>query len=135
MEVTTTETASYQIELRIGPAVTGMMTAFPIMSTSDLGQPVDSHLEVHIFEKGTGARLIDIDPLVRLTQHETGSARELATTQESGASQGVSFVRACLISKHREVQPHFGDNLYLPRGTYTITVEVGEETAEAQVSF
>ena len=127
VKVITTETASYQVELWIGPA----QTDFPIMSSSDQGQPVNAHLEVHIFDRGSGSKLTDIIPSVRLTHLVSGISRELAANRESGASQRISFVTACLISKHREVEPHFGDNIYLASGTYNTIVSVGDETAEA----
>ena len=79
--------------------------------------------------------MTDVIPTVRITNQATGASRELAGTQETGASQGVSFVTACLISKHRDVETHFGDNIYLPDGVYTFTVTVGGETAVAEVSL
>ncbi len=129
VKVTTTETTSYQVELWIGPALE--MTDFPLMSSLDQGQPVNRHLEVHIFERGSGSKLTDIIPSVRLTRLVSGISRELAANRESGASQGISFVPACLVSKHREVEPHFGDNIYLASGTYNIIFGVGDEIAEA----
>ncbi len=122
-----TQTTSYRIELGIGPLIT-MMTSFPIMSMMDQGQPVNHHFEVHIFDKSSGAKVKDVIPTVTITDLATGSSRGLATDQATGTSQRVAFVTACLISKHRVVEPHFGDNLYLPDGTYTITVNVGNET-------
>ena len=133
--VTATHTDSYTVELWTGPALTGMMTAFPIMSAMDQGQPVNRHMEIHLFDKNTGAKLIDITPRVKLTDVETGVSREWAATQESGGSLGVAFVTACLISKHREVEPHFGDNIYLRDGAYAVTIGIEDETAEAELSF
>ena len=121
VEQTTTLTASYRVELWTGPALRMMMMSFPIMSAVDQGQPVSRHLEVHIFDRTSGAEVTDVIPEVRITDQVTGASRELAGTQETGASQGVSFVTACLISKHREVQPHFGDNIFLPDGKYTVS--------------
>ena len=131
VEQTITETESYRVELWTGPVLT-MMTPFPIMSMMDQQHPINRHLEVHIFDKGSGAKVTDAIPTVRITDQATGASRDLANSHETGASQGVSFVTACQISKHREVEPHFGDNLYLPAGTYTITVVVGEETAVSE---
>ena len=128
-----TETASFRVEVWTGPLLMMMMmTSFPIMSTMDQQLPVNHHLEVHIFDRSSGAKLTDVVPTVRITDQATGASRDLANSHETGASQGVSFVTACQISKHREVEPHFGDNLYLPDGTYTITVIVGEETAVSE---
>ena len=135
VEQTATLTASYRVELWTGPALTMMMMSFPIMSTVDQGQPVNRHLEVHIFDRNSGADVPGVNPAVRITDKATGASRELAGTQETGASQGVSFVTACLISKHREVQPHFGDNIFLPDGKYTVSVVVGNETAVIEISL
>ena len=77
--------------------------------------------------------MTDIIPTVNITDQTTGISRELADVEETGSSLGVSFVSACLISKHCNVEPHFGDNIYLPEGTYTVTVGVGDETASAEL--
>ena len=132
---TTTQTASYRVEIWSGPTLTMMMTSFPIMSSIDQGQPVNRHLEVHIFDKISGTKLTDIVPSVSLTHLGTGVSRELADVQETGAALGVSFVTACQLSKHREIEPHFGDNIYLQEGTYTVIIGVAEETAEAEITF
>ena len=134
VEQTATQSASYRVELWTGPALTVTMS-FPTMSVMDQGQPVNRHLEIHIFDKNSGAKVTEMIPTVNITDQATGASRELADVQETGASLGVSFVSACLISKHREGEPHFGDNIYLPDGTYSITVAVGDETAVVQLSL
>ena len=131
----TTQTASYRVELWTGPTLTMMMASFPIMSSTDQGQLVNRHLEVHIYDKSSGAKLTDIVPLVRLTHRETGVSRDLAGDQETGSSLGVSFLTACQISKHRAVEPHFGDNIYLQEGTYSVIIDVAGEAAEAEITF
>ena len=123
VDQTAAQTASYRIELWTGTALMMMMmmmmmmTEFPIMSTMDQGQPVNQHLEIHIFNKSSGAKVTDIIPVVNITNQVTGASRDLADARETGASQGVSFVTACQVSMHREVEPHFGDNIYLPNGS------------------
>jgi hypothetical protein len=134
VEQTAIQTASYRIELWTGPALT-MTMSFPNMSAMDQGQPVNRHLEIHVFDRSSGGKETGLIPSVSITDKATGVSRELAESRETGASLGVSFVTACLISKHREVEPHFGDNLYLPNGNYTITVGVGTETATAEISL
>ena len=59
------QTASYRIEIWTGPALTmmTMMEAFPIMSTMDGGQPVNRHLEVHIFDRSTGEDVTSLTPV------------------------------------------------------------------------
>ncbi|MBI3935049.1 MAG: hypothetical protein HY316_10190, partial [Acidobacteria bacterium] len=99
----TTETPSYRIKIRTGPMVTMTMTA---MTMTDEGQPVNRHLEVHIFDRNSGAQVKDLIPKVTITDQATGTSR------------GLPNVTACLESKHLEVEPHFGDNLYLPDGKY-----------------
>lgn len=110
----TTDTSSYRIKIRIGPKVTMAATS---MTTVDQRRPVNRHLEVHIFDKKSGAEVKTVVPAVRITN------------QGSGTSRGLPNVKACLVSKHRETEPHFGDNLYLANGTYTVTVSVGKEIA------
>lgn len=108
----TTETGSYRIRLRIGPKVPMAMTT---MTTVDQGQSVNRHLEVHIFDRKSGAEVKAAVPVIRITNRETGTSR------------GLHNVKACLVSRHREAEPHFGDNLYLPSGTYTVAISVGQE--------
>ena len=131
------QTASYRIEIWTGPALTmmTMMEAFPIMSIMDRGQPVNRHLEVHIFDRSTGEDVTSLTPVVRITNQATWESRELPGEQEIGISEGVSFVTACRISGHREIQPHFGDNIYLPDGKYTVTVDAAGETASIEISL
>lgn len=114
----TAETASYRIKLRSGPMVT-MPTSMTMsaMATADQGQPVNRHLEVHIYDKGTGRELKEVVPTVTMTDQATGAPRRLPD------------VLACMISNHREIEPHFGDNLYLADGKYTVAVAVGDQIA------
>ena len=130
-----TDTASYKISLEIGPVVSmltsdeGMqvMGAMTGMTFLDQGQAVDHHLEVHVFDKSSGARMTDITPTVTITDQATGTSRQFsANVHPSGE---VPFVLACMTSKHRETERHFGDNLYLLDGKYTITIGIGNETS------
>ena len=124
----TTETASYRIVTRVGPKVSmEVMRMGATMTTVDQGQPVNHHIEVHVFDKTSGAETKDLAPAVAITDTSTGESRELAVdVHDSGE---VPYVRACLLSDHRATEPHFGDNLYLRDGTYAVSVGVGEETA------
>lgn len=107
-------TASYIIKIRIGPKVTMSNSS---MSSTDQGKPVNRHLEVHTFNKSTGEEIKNLVPAVRVTNQATGSSHLLTN------------LVACRVSRHRETEPHFGDNVYLPDGAYTITVTVGKDTA------
>ena len=124
----TTETESYRITLRAGPNVTmDVMKMGATMTTVDQGQAVNHHFEVHIFEKGSGAEVKDLVPTVRITDPVTKDSREFAASLHPSGQ--VPYVTACLLSNHRVKQPHFGDNLYLRDGTYTVTVGVGSDSA------
>ena len=110
----TTQTASYKVKIRVGPTVTMAMSTMTMM---EQGRPVNRHIEVYIFNKGTGTEVKDVIPTVRIKDQAKGTSRALAN------------VMACRVSRHREIEPHFGDNIYLPDGKHTITVSVGKETA------
>lgn len=97
----TAQTASYVVKIRTGPKVTMSMST---MTVTDQGKPVNRHLEVHIFNRKTRAEVKEPVPEVRIAD------------QATGASRALTNLMACRISKHREVEPHFGDNVYLPDG-------------------
>ena len=124
----TSQTASYRITLRMGPVVSmDVMQSGAPMTTVDRGQPVNHHLEVHVFDKSSGAEVKDLVPSVTITDLETGDAREFAVDRHPNGE--VPFVTACLLADHRVEEPHFGDNLHLRDGTYTIAIGVGNESA------
>ena len=116
----TTETASYLINLVIGSVVTMPMSQ---MTTEDQGQPVNHHLEVHIYDKGSGDLVLDVVPIVIIRDLATGNSRLIRSQPQS------VFLLACVVSEHDVPVPHFGDNLYLPDSTYTFTVNVSNEAA------
>ncbi|MBI4203181.1 MAG: hypothetical protein HY532_08735, partial [Chloroflexi bacterium] len=114
----TTTTNSYRIVLRIGPPVA--MTAMQpgaMMAVVDQGQQVNHHLEIYVFDRLSNAEVRTHTPIVTIAD------------QARGIPRGLPDVRACLLANHRVTEPHFGDNLYLADGAYTITVGVGSETA------
>lgn len=120
----TNQTSSYGIKLEIGPKVTMPASAMTIaMATMDQGQPVNRHLEVHIHDKNNGAQIIDAIPTVSITDKTTGTLRT------------VPNVLACMTLKHREIEPHYGDNLYMTDGSYTVTVSIGDERTSFEVSL
>ena len=110
----TVQTASYAIKIRIGPKVSMAMSS--VMTVTDQGKPVNRHMEVHIFGRRSGAEIKDVVPIVKITGPD-------------GSSRQLSNITACRVSKHRETELHFGDNIYLPEATYTITVKVRRESA------
>ena len=132
----TSQTASYRIKLRTGPGLSQemmLMEAAAAMTAVDQGQPVNRHLEVHIFDKKSGTKVKNLVPAVRITHSATGDSRELpADLHPSGE---IPYVTACLLTNHRVKEPHFGDNLYLSNGEYSVTVSVGDETALFEISL
>ena len=137
VERTEALTDTYRVEVWMGSELTSMMmtTAFPVMSVMDGGRPVNRHIEIHIFDKGSETRVTDLVPTVSISNGTTGVTRELAKTQVEGGFKGTSFITASQISGHRDQEPHFGDNIYLPDGPYTVTVGVGDETATFDLSL
>jgi len=124
-------TASYTIVLGIGPVETMLMPdqvkgatsgevmapmpgmPMPTMMMTDHGQPVNHHLEVHIANKATGAVVMDRMPMITIID-SMGISRALDSMAMYGVMEGVS-------------DWHFGNNVYLGDGTYTISVQVGNE--------
>lgn len=118
----TTQTASYRVKVRTGPMVAlAVMGQEATMTLVDQGQPVNRHLEVYIFDRTSGAEVKTTVPRVKISQ------------QTTKLSRGLLNVEACLLANHRITDPHFGDNLYLPDGKYTITVSVANESASFEV--
>ncbi len=127
-------TAHYKIVLSIGAAAT-MLTpaqaagatageamvampgmAMPAMAMTDQGQPVNHHLEVAVLDKTSGQVLTDPMPTITITNDATGGTRPL----QAALMYDVQVGRSDL---------HFGNNVYLADGTYTITAVVNGETA------
>jgi len=125
-------TASYTIVLGIGPVETMLMPdqaqgatsgevmaqmpgmPMPTMMPTDQGQPVNHHLEVHIANIATGAVITDRMPTITITDAQ-GMSRPLdAVMAMYGVTTGIS-------------DWHFGNSVYLPDGTYSIRVQVGNE--------
>ena len=110
-EERTIQTASYTIKIRTGPVVSMADLA---MTVIDQGMPVNRHIEIHVFRAGTDVEAKDLIPVFQITDQLTGVTRALVN------------ITACLTANHRITEPHFGDNVYLPAGMYTISVTVGE---------
>lgn len=136
--VTSTQiTASYTVALSIGPVAT-MLTpdqaagahagevivpmpgmAMPSMDTMmlDNGMMANRHLEVHFTSTASGQPVTDMVPAVSITSEPGGSTRTLDNVMAMyDVATGMSDL-------------HFGQNVYLPDGTYTITVTLNGETA------
>lgn len=87
------------------------------MTMTDQGRPVSHHLQIHIYDRASGVPLVGASPLVTLTEKATGASRQ------------VTNVRECMPPDDHGQGPHYGDNLYLVSGAYTIAVDVRDETA------
>lgn len=129
-------TASYDVQLDLGPAAMmltpdqaqgatsgELMVDMPGMGTSamamtDEGQPVNHHLEVHVYDKSSGAVDSSVMPSITITNVATGASRPL------------SDVMLMYDVQTGQSDLHFGNNLYLPDGTYTIVVTIGQENAQ-----
>ena len=120
------ETTSYRIKLWIGPKVTLPVTRPEwTMTEEDGGRTANRHIEIHVFDRSTASEIRKLVPAVTITDESTGESRQLAAKKH--ASGEVPYMEACRLTNHRNTVPHFGDNLYLPDGTYTITVGVGDD--------
>jgi hypothetical protein len=89
----------------------------PSMTMMDQGHAVNLHLEVQIVNKANGKVVTDQLPVITVTDQKTGASHPLTlVTAMYGASTGLS-------------DWHFGNNIFLAAGAYTVTVTVGSETA------
>ena len=91
----TRQTASYKIALHVGPAETMLMPdqasvakqgevmvqlpgmPMPPMSMTDQGQPVNHHLEAHVYDRGSGAVLDNVMPSISITNQAGGATPKL----------------------------------------------------------
>ena len=88
----------------------------PQMVTTDQGQPVNHHLEVAIADKTTGAVISNTLPAITIRNQTTGASRDLtAPAAMYDVTKGPTDL-------------HYGNNVYLPDGTYTIIVTVTGDT-------
>lgn len=74
------------------------------------------HLEVHIFDKKTGNVVRTITPVLSITNDATGQTQQVPIVVMQGIVEGPSDY-------------HYGNNVDLPKGQYTVTVDMGSETA------
>jgi hypothetical protein len=103
----------------------GQMTMPPGMdsSTVDMGNmpsmnipPEWRHLEAHIYDKKTGDVVKTLTPVITLTNKSTGMTRPISMVTMQGVIEGPGDF-------------HYGNNVDLPTGQYTVTVAVGSESA------
>jgi hypothetical protein len=74
------------------------------------------HLEVHIFDKKTGDVVKSANPVISVTNNATGHVQPVPIVVMQGVVEGPGDY-------------HFGNNVDLPKGLYTVTVLIGTESA------
>ena len=79
------------------------------------------HLEVHIFDKKTGNVVKTVTPVITVTNTSTGQAQPVPLVVMQGIVEGPGDY-------------HYGNNVDLPKGQYTVTVAIGSETANFDFS-
>jgi hypothetical protein len=84
----------------------------------DQGMPANYHLEAQITANTNGSVIMnETPPTIRITDKSTGQFRDLpAVMGMYGAQQGMSDF-------------HYGQNVYLPAGSYTVDVSLGTDIA------
>jgi hypothetical protein len=79
------------------------------------------HLEVHIFDKKTGSVVKSVNPVLTMKNDTTGQTQQVPIVVMQGIVEGPGDY-------------HYGNNVDLPKGLYTVTVLVGTETANFDFS-
>lgn len=74
------------------------------------------HLEVHIFDRKTGDVVKTISPVISVTNDDTGKSQQVPDVAMQGVVEGPGDY-------------HYGNNVDLPSGKYTVTAVIGSETA------
>lgn len=133
----TQTTAHYKFTLTIGPLATMLMpeqaqgakegevmvqmpgSAMPEMTMTDQGQPVNHHLEVQVIDLATNKVISDTMPTIVITD-------------SASMSRTLSPVAAMYDVQVGQNDLHFGNNVYLAAGTYTIAVTYNNETGTFQ---
>lgn len=118
-------TASYRVELDVGTPQTMIMPdqaanatsgeVMVMMSMTDEGQPVNHHVEAHVYDTATGAAVSDVMPAISIMNQATNSSRDL---QSLMAMYDVTVGTSDL---------HYGANIYVPDGIYTVTITIGQD--------
>lgn len=74
------------------------------------------HLEVHVYDKKSGDVYRSADPVISVTNKSTGQTQLVPIVVMQGVIEGSGDY-------------HYGNNVNLPNGQYTVTVVIGSETA------
>jgi hypothetical protein len=85
---------------------------------ADQGMAVNHWLDVHLTQADSGAVVSDVTPTIRIVDKSTGQARDLPGVMGMSGGMGASDF-------------HYGQNVFLPDGTYDISVLLGpSDTAQ-----
>lgn len=91
----------------------GSMTMPPDVSNAS---PDWHHLEIHVFDKKTGNVVKTENPMLTVKNDSTGQTQQVPIVVMQGIVEGPGDY-------------HYGNNVDLPKGEYTVTVVIGSETA------
>jgi hypothetical protein len=127
----TERTSTFAVALTVGPAqATSMLSSQSTdmgmshsMSTgesdmsmhpqqADQGMAVNHWLDVHVTQADSGAVVDDLTPTIRIIDKSTGEARDLPSVMGMAGGMNANDF-------------HYGQNVFLPDGTYQITVLLG----------
>jgi len=106
-------TVNYTLTLGIGAAE----EMAPQIST-DQGMVVNHHLELRVMHADSDMMVTDVTPVIRITDKLSGVSRDLPQ------------VMGMLDPGMGMTDFHYGQNLFLPDGTYQVTVMIGSDTAQ-----
>jgi hypothetical protein len=135
-------TSSFDVALTIGPVQPMLTTnsmqaqpstdmgmsnnAMPMGGTespmqpaqADQGMAVNHWLDVHVTQAGSGAVVSGVTPTIRITDKSNGEAREIPAVMGMAGGMDANDL-------------HYGQNVFLPDGTYQISVLLGpSDTAQ-----
>jgi hypothetical protein len=130
-------TASYNLGLQVGP-LQPMYTPAEVaqqhpkvgevmfsgqMSMPPAGASPDwRHLEVHVIDRRSGDPVQGLSPVITVTSRATAQSRNLPITTMQGLTDGPKDF-------------HYGNNVELPKGRYTVTVQIGPEVGTFDITF
>ena len=131
-----TQTADYRLDLQIGPmekmysaadVAAKHLTQGEVMSGGKMTMIAASvnkadirHLEIHVHALDGGKVVTDADVTIAVTNSGTQEVQDLPTAKMYGIKEGVP-------------DTHFGNNVDMPPGNYTINVTVNGEKAAFNV--
>jgi hypothetical protein len=79
------------------------------------------HLEVHVFDRGSGDVVRNLNPTITVTSSATGQSQTVPITTMQGLADGPHDF-------------HYGNNVLLPKGRYAVAVRVGDEMGSFDIA-